>query len=120
MIGFFDEVPREIDDAALVDGCSHFSVLWHVMLPIVRPGLVTAALFGAIFIWNEFLVALYVIDSRDHQTLSLGAATLVSAQRPIDWNIAAAVGVVTVIPILLFSLLVQRYIVRGLTAGAVK
>jgi multiple sugar transport system permease protein len=120
MIGFFDEVPREIDDAALVDGCSHFSVLWHVMLPIVRPGLVTAALFGAIFIWNEFLVALYVIDSRDHQTLSLGAATLVSAQRPIDWNIAAAVGVVTVIPILIFSLLVQRYIVRGLTAGAVK
>lgn len=120
LIGFFDEIPREIDDAALVDGCSRFGVLWRVMLPIVRPGMVTAALFGAIFIWNEFLVALYVIDSRDYQTISLGAATLVSAQRPIDWNIAAAVGVVTVIPILIFSLLVQRYIVRGLTAGAVK
>jgi multiple sugar transport system permease protein len=120
MIGFFDEVPRELDDAALVDGCSHVTVLWRVMLPLVRPGLVTAALFGAIFIWNEFLVALYVIDSRDLQTISLGAATLVSAQRPIDWNIAAAVGVVTVIPILIFSLFVQRYIVRGLTAGAVK
>ena len=120
MIGFFDEVPREIDDAALIDGCTHAGVLWRVMLPLVRPGLVTAALFGAIFIWNEFLVALYVIDSRDHQTISLGAATLVSAQRPIDWNIAAAVGVVTVIPILIFSFLVQRYIVRGLTAGAVK
>jgi multiple sugar transport system permease protein len=120
MIGFFDEVPREIDDAALIDGCTHAGVLWRVMLPLVRPGLVTAALFGAIFIWNEFLVALYVIDSRDHQTISLGAATLVSAQRPIDWNIAAAVGVVTVIPILIFSLLVQRYLVRGLTAGAVK
>lgn len=120
MIGFFDEIPRELDDAAFVDGCSHLVVLWRVMLPLVRPGMVTAALFGAIFIWNEFLVALYVIDSRDYQTISLGAATLVSAQRPIDWNIAAAVGVVTVIPILLFSLLVQRYIVRGLTAGAVK
>jgi multiple sugar transport system permease protein len=120
LIGFFDEIPKEIDDAALVDGCSRFGVLWRVMLPIVRPGMVTAALFGAIFIWNEFLVALYVIDSRDYQTISLGAATLVSAQRPIDWNIAAAVGVVTVIPILIFSLLVQRYIVRGLTAGAVK
>ena len=90
------------------------------MLPLMLPGLVTAALFGAIFIWNEFLVALYVIDSRSYQTISLGAATLVSAQRPIDWNIAAAVGVVTVIPIFIFSLLVQRYIVRGLTAGAVK
>lgn len=120
MIGFFDEVPTELDDAALVDGCTRFGVLWRIMLPIVRPGLVTAALFGAIFIWNEFLVALYVVDSREYQTISLGAATLVSAQRPIDWNIAAAVGVVTVIPILIFSLLVQRYIVRGLTAGALK
>ena len=90
------------------------------MLPLMLPGMVTAALFGAIFIWNEFLVALYVIDSRSYQTISLGAATLVSAQRPIDWNIAAAVGVVTVVPIFVFSLLVQRYIVRGLTAGAVK
>ena len=120
LIGFFDEVPRELDDAAMVDGCTRLGVLWRVMLPVMRPGLVTAALFAAIFIWNEFLVALYVIDSRAYQTISLGAATLVSAQRPIDWNIAAAVGVVTVIPILIFSLLVQRYIVRGLTAGAVK
>jgi multiple sugar transport system permease protein len=120
LIGFFDEVPRELDDAAMVDGCSRFGVLWRVMLPVMRPGLVTAALFAAIFIWNEFLVALYVIDSRAFQTISLGAATLVSAQRPIDWNIASAVGIVTVIPILIFSLLVQRYIVRGLTAGAVK
>jgi multiple sugar transport system permease protein len=120
MIGFFDEIPSEIDEAAMIDGCTRVGVLWHVMLPIVRPGLVTAALFGALFIWNEFLVALYVIDSRAFQTISLGAATLVSAQRPIDWNIAATVGVVTVVPILLFSLFVQRYIVRGLTAGAVK
>ncbi len=120
MIGFFDEVPREIDEAAMIDGGTHFVILWRIMLPIVRPGLLTAALFGALFIWNEFLVALYVIDSRSLQTISLGAATLVSAQRPIDWNIAAAVGVVTVIPILIFSLFVQRYIVRGLTAGAVK
>jgi multiple sugar transport system permease protein len=120
LIGFFDEIPREIDEAAYVDGCSHWVIFWRVMAPLVRPGMVTAALFGAIFIWNEFLVALYVIDSRSLQTISLGAATLVSAQRPIDWNIAAAVGIVTVIPILIFSLLVQRYIVRGLTAGAVK
>jgi multiple sugar transport system permease protein len=120
MIGFFDEVPPEIDDAALVDGCSHFGLLVRVLLPIVRPGLATAALFAAIFVWNEFLVALYVIDSRGHQTISLGAATLVSAEHPIDWNIAATVGVVTVIPMLLLALLVQRYIVRGLTAGAIK
>lgn len=120
MMGFFDEVPREIDEAALVDGCTRVSTLWRVILPLVRPGLLTAGLFGAIFVWNEFLLALYVVDSREHQTISLAAATLVSAQRPIDWNIAATVGVVTVVPVLLASLLVQRYITRGITAGAVK
>jgi multiple sugar transport system permease protein len=120
LIGFFDEIPPEIDEAAMIDGATRIQALWRVILPIVRPGMVTAALFGALFTWNEFLVALYVIDSRQFQTISLGAATLVSAQRPIDWNIAATVGIVTVVPILIFSLFVQRYIVRGLTAGAVK
>jgi multiple sugar transport system permease protein len=120
MIGFFDEVPREIDDAALVDGCGRVQLLWRVLLPLVRPGIIVAAIFGAIFVWNEFLVALYVINSRGLQTITLGAATLVSAQRPIDWNIAAAVGIVTVIPIFLFSLFIQRYVVRGITAGAVR
>ena len=120
MIGFFDEIPREIDDAALVDGCGRIAVLWRVLLPLARPGMIVAAIFGAIFIWNEFLVALYVINSRGLQTVTLGAATLVSAQRPIDWNIAAAVGIVTVVPIFLFSLFIQRYIVRGITSGAVR
>jgi multiple sugar transport system permease protein len=120
LIGFFDEIPTDLDDAARVDGCSRFQVLTRIMLPIMRPGLVVAAMFGAIFIWNEFLVALFVINSPDHATITLTAATLVSAQRPIDWNIAAATGVVTVIPILLFSFVVQKYIVRGITSGAVR
>ena len=94
--------------------------LWRMVGFLAFVAVVTAALFGALFIWNEFLVALYVIDSRAFQTISLGAATLVSAQRPIDWNIAAAVGVVTVIPILLFSLFVQRYIVRGVMLAGLK
>ena len=79
-----------------------------------------AAIFGAIFVWNEYLVALFVINSRDLQTITLGAATLISANRPIDWNIAAAVGIVTIIPIVIFSLFIQRYIVRGITSGAVR
>jgi multiple sugar transport system permease protein len=119
-MGFFDEIPREIDEAAMVDGCTRAQVLTKVLLPIVRPGLLTAGLFGAIFVWNEFLVALYVINSREYTTISLAAATLVSAQRPIDWNLAATVGVITVVPILIFSLIVQKYITRGLTIGAVK
>lgn len=120
LIGFFDEVPREIDDAALVDGCSRLQVLTKVMLPLVRPGMLVAAIFGVIFIWNEVLVGVYVISSEDVKTIPVGAAGLISAQRPLDWNVAATVGVVTILPIFIFSLFVQRYILRGVTAGAVK
>ena len=76
--------------------------------------------FAAIFIWNEFLVGLYLVNSQNLKTIPIGAAGLISAQRPIDWNVAATVGVVTVLPIFVFSLFVQRYIVRGVTAGAVR
>ena len=120
LIGFFDEIPRDLDDAALVDGCTRLAVLHRVMLPLVRPGLVVAAIFGAIFIWNEFLVGLYIVNSQDLKTIPLAAAGLISAQRPIDWNVAATVGIVTIIPIFVFSLFIQRWIVRGVTAGAVR
>jgi multiple sugar transport system permease protein len=120
LIGFFDEIPRELDDAALVDGCSRVQVLRRIVLPLVRPGLVVAAIFATIFIWNEFLVGLYIINSNSLQTVPIGAAGLISAQRPIDWSIAATVGVVTIVPIFIFSLVAQRYIARGITAGAVR
>jgi multiple sugar transport system permease protein len=120
MIGFFDEIPRELDDAALVDGCSRWRALRSVLLPLARPGMIVAATFGVIFVWNEFLVGLYVSPSQDRQTVPIAAANLLTTQSPIDWNVAAAVGVLTVIPILLFSIFVQRYIVRGITSGAIK
>jgi multiple sugar transport system permease protein len=120
LIGFFDEIPRELDDAALVDGCSRIGALRRVILPLAWPGLIVAAIFSAIFIWNEFLVGLYLVNSQTLKTVPLGAAGLISAQRPIDWNVAATVGIVTIIPIFLFSLFIQRYIVRGITAGAVR
>jgi len=120
MIGFFDEIPRELDDAALVDGASRLGALVRVLLPLARPGMIVAAIFGVIFIWNEFLVGLYVISSPDKQTVPIGASALLTTQSPIDWNIAAGVGVLTTIPILIFSIFVQRYIVRGMTAGAIR
>ena len=120
LIGFFDEIPRELDDAAMVDGASRLTVLIHVMLPLVRPGLIVAGIFAAIFIWNELLVGSYLIQSQGLKTIPLAAGGLISAQRPIDWNVAATVGVVTIIPIFIFSLFTQRYIARGITAGALK
>jgi multiple sugar transport system permease protein len=82
--------------------------------------MLVAATFGVIFIWNEFLVGLYVVHTPDRETIPIAAAALLTVESPIEWNIAAAVGVLTVIPILLFSIVVQRYIVRGITAGAVR
>lgn len=120
LIGFIDEIPRELDDAAMVDGASRLGVLVRVMLPLMRPGLIVAGIFAAIFIWNELLVGSYLIQSESLKTIPLGAGGLISAQRPIDWNVAATVGVVTIIPIFIFSLFTQRYIARGITAGAVK
>ena len=72
----------------------------RVLLPLVLPGILVAAIFSAIFIWNEFLVGLYVINSEDQKTVPIGAAGLISAQRPIDWDVAATVGVVTMVPLL--------------------
>ena len=120
MIGFFDEIPHEIDEAAMVDGLTRPWVLLRVLLPLVRPGVLVAATFGVIFIWNEFLIGLYVVNSQGHWTIPIAASSLLTVESPIDWNIAATVGILTVIPILVFSMLVQRYIVRGITAGAVR
>jgi multiple sugar transport system permease protein len=120
MIGFFDEIPREIDESAMVDGLTRPMVLLKVLLPLARPGMLVAATFGVIFVWNEFLVGLYIIHSTERETIPIAASSLLTVESPIDWNIAATVGTLTVVPLLLFSILVQRYIVRGITAGAVR
>jgi multiple sugar transport system permease protein len=120
MIGFFDEIPREIDESAMVDGLTRPMVLLRVLLPLARPGMLVAATFGVIFVWNEFLVGLYIIHSTDRETIPIAASSLLTVESPIDWNIAATVGILTVVPLLVFSILVQRYIVRGITAGAVR
>ncbi len=120
MIGFFDEIPQEIDESAMIDGLTRPMVLLRVLLPLARPGMLVAATFGVIFVWNEFLVGLYIINSTDKETIPIAASSLLTVESPIDWNVAAATGIVTVIPVLLFSLFVQKYIVRGITSGAVK
>lgn len=120
MRAFIDEVSPEIDEAAMTDGCTRWGVLGRIVLPLARPGLVTTAIFCAIFTWNEFLLGLYIVTTAASETVPVGASGLLTMDRAIEWNVTATVGVVTIIPVLIFSLLVQRHIVRGLTAGAVK
>ncbi|MFN8486298.1 MAG: carbohydrate ABC transporter permease [Caldilineaceae bacterium] len=115
---FIDDIPRDLDQAALVDGAAQWQALWHIIRPLAMPGLVTTAILVAIFTWNEFLIGLFIVNTPDVQTVPIGASGLLSAERAVSWNIMTAVGTLTVMPVVIFSLFIQRYIVRGLTAGA--
>ncbi|MCM3904054.1 MAG: carbohydrate ABC transporter permease [Pyrinomonadaceae bacterium] len=119
MRGFFMEVPRELEEAAMVDGDSRLGALRRVLLPLVAPGLAATAVFCLIISWNEFLFALVLTQTDAAMTLPVGIAGRVT-QYEIKWGVMSAAGVVAMLPILLFAMAVQRYLVRGLSLGAVK
>jgi multiple sugar transport system permease protein len=119
MRGFFLEVPREMEEAARVDGDSRLGALWRVVLPLVAPGLAATAVFCLIISWNEFLFALVLTQTDAAMTLPVGIAGRVT-QYEIKWGVMSAAGVVAMLPILAFAMSVQRYLVRGLSLGAVK
>ena len=119
MRGFFRELPRELEEAAMVDGDSRLGALVRVILPLVTPGLAATAVFCLIVSWNEFLLALVLTQTDASMTLPVGIAGRVT-QYEIKWGVMSAAGVVAMIPILVFAMAVQRYLVRGLSLGAVK
>jgi len=119
MRGFFAEVPRDLEEAALVDGDSRLGALVRVVLPLVTPGLAATAVFCLIVCWNEFLFALVLTQTDAAMTLPVGIAGRVT-QYEIKWGVMSAAGVVAMVPILIFALAMQRYLVRGLSLGAVK
>ena len=119
MRGFFNEIPRDLEEAARVDGDSRLGALRRVILPLVTPGLAATAVFCLIISWNEFLFALTLTQTDSAMTLPVGIAGRVT-QYEIEWGVMSAAGVVAMIPILVFALAVQRYLVRGLSLGAVK
>ncbi len=116
---FFDEVPIEIEEAARVDGCSHWRVFWRITLPIVKPGLATCALFVFILNWSDYLLAL-LLTQKEWVTLPVYMATLTSAMGGQMYGMKAALGVIAAIPPVIFGLLIQKHLVRGLTFGALK
>ena len=116
---FFREVPVELEEAALVDGCTRLQVLYKVVLPLAAPGIATAALLVFIYAWNEFFFALIVMTDPAVQTLPVGIA-LFPGEYTMPWGEIAAASTVATIPLILLTLIFQRSIVRGLSAGAVK
>lgn len=116
--GFFEEVPEEIEEAALIDGCSRFQVFTKILLPLTTPGLIATAIFCIIFSWNEFVFALF-LTSTSSTTLPTTVNLFLSITGT-EWGEMAAVGIITVLPVLIFAMLVQKYLIRGLTFGGVK
>jgi multiple sugar transport system permease protein len=119
MRSFFQEIPIDLEEAAMVDGASRLRSFWHVVLPLAAPGLVATAIFAIITTYNEFFFALILTSTPAAATLPVGTAALIGKTQTLFGEMAAA-GVVATAPIVFFALLVQRHLVRGLTMGAVK
>jgi len=115
----FQGVPKELEEAARIDGCSELGIWWFVMLPSIRPALVTLAIFVFIGSWSDFLWPLIILDQQEYYTLPLGVAKLAGAFS-LDWRLIAAGSVISVAPILLFFVLMQNYIVPTETGSGVK
>lgn len=115
----FQGVPKELEEAARMDGCSELGIWWFVMLPSIRPALVTLAIFVFIGAWSDFLWPLIILDQPEYYTLPLGVAKLAGAFS-LDWRLIAAGSVISIAPILLFFLVMQRYIVPTETGSGVK
>ncbi len=115
----FQGVPKELEEASRMDGCSDLGVWWHVMLPSIRPALVTLSIFVFIGSWSDFLWPLIVLDRPELYTLPLGVANL-AGTFTLDWRLIAAGSVISIVPILLFFVVMQYYIVPSETGSGVK
>lgn len=119
LITFFNEIPKELDEAAFVDGAGIWQSFFTVILPLASPGLAAVATLAFIQSWGEFLLSLVLTTGKEAQTLPLYLGRFITGWR-IAWGPLSAAGLVTMLPVVVFSLLAQRYLVRGLTFGAVK
>lgn len=119
MTAYFKELPRELEGAALVDGCTRLGLLWRVVLPLSAPGVFTSAILVFIYAWNEFFFALLIMTDRAVQTLPVGIA-LFQGEYTMPWGEIAAASTVATLPLVALVLVFQRRIVSGLSAGAIK
>jgi multiple sugar transport system permease protein len=119
MSGYFRSIPRDLEDAARIDGCSRIGALFRVVLPLARPGLLATALFGFLLAWDEFLYALIFTSSLNSKTIPVAIAEF-TGRHAVDFGMMATGGVLAALPPLVIAFVFQRYIVGGLASGAVK
>ncbi|MGB5050351.1 MAG: carbohydrate ABC transporter permease, partial [Caldilineaceae bacterium] len=119
ILGYFRTIPEELEDAARIDGCSRMGVLFRIILPLSAPGVVTAFIFGFTNSWNEFLFATVLVKSKDMQTLPSGLGSFLLGDVFL-WGPLMAAAIVTTVPPIVLFIVVQRYVVSGMTLGSVK
>jgi multiple sugar transport system permease protein len=119
MKAFIDQLPIELEEAAAIDGSSQWQTLWHIILPLSHAGLIATAVFIMVFAWNDFLFA-FIFTAVDAKTAPVVISEMVGAIDGVDWGILFAAATLQLLPILVFVLLVQKYLIAGLSAGASK
>jgi multiple sugar transport system permease protein len=119
MTGYFNTLPRELDEAVKVDGAGSFTALWRVLVPIAIPGLVSVGIYTFMIAWNEYLFALTLTRTVDMRTVPIGIQLLMG-QHSYEWNEMMAMSILGCIPVLLLFLFFQRFFIGGMTAGSVK
>ncbi len=121
LTGFFASLPKELEEAAMIDGCTSLQVFWHVMLPLAQPGLLTAAIFNGVSMWKEFQWALIFVNTKELRTLSLGLYSLKTAmQYSADWAGLYAAVVVVMVPTIILYIFLSEQMIAGITMGSVK
>ncbi len=119
MKGFFDTLPRELEQAAKIDGCTDMQALWYIVLPLARPGLAACGIYLAIVAWSEFVFARTLVTKPDNWLVTVGLQSFVG-EYLVEWPQLMAAGVVSLIPMLVLFLLLEPFLVSGMTSGAVK
>ncbi|MBN17832.1 MAG: ABC transporter [Euryarchaeota archaeon] len=117
--GFFDTVPRELEEAALLDGCNQFQVFWKIVLPLSLPAVAVTALFSFLAAWNEYLLALTFNTSNEMYTLPVGLASLISSTGQA-WGDFAAASILVSLPVVILFIVFQKFLIQGLSSGSVK
>lgn len=117
--GFFANIPDALEEAAMIDGCSRFTALFRVIVPIMKPGIVAAFIFNFVNCWNELFLAATLMNRDENRTVPVALNAFISSFN-IDWGSMSAAAVLTILPTMLMFAFASRWIVQGLTAGAVK
>ena len=120
LVSYFSQIPKELDKAALIDGCSHWQVLYKVVLPLSVPGLFSTLLLAFIFAFNEFMFALILTIDHNARTIPVGIALFQGLHGEIPWGTIMSASTIATLPVVILTIIFQRHIVQGLTRGAIK